>query len=283
MEMSANGFNLVGGNPFYIRQASGANQLTITTGGNVGIGTSSPAGKLEVSADQSANNQHINITGTQTSYNQSYSIGIPTSTKDLRFYDLTAGTERMRIRSNGSIGIGTVGQDSVKLEVKGGGTGSTNYAVLFTDSSANDLLFVRTDGVINTGTRAGSPYNNTSANVANLYVSAGGTLERATASSQRFKENIKDWDGNGLSTILALKPKTFTYKKEYYKNPELQMLGLIAEEVAEVSPFLAEYQNEDRSGQVENVRYATIVVPLIKAIQEQQAQIEELKALILNK
>jgi hypothetical protein len=34
MEMSANGFNLVGGNPFYIRQASGANQFSIhqTTG-----------------------------------------------------------------------------------------------------------------------------------------------------------------------------------------------------------------------------------------------------------
>ena len=55
------------------------------------------------------------------------------------------------------------------------------------------------------------------------------------------------------------------------------MLGLIAEDVAEVSPYLADYENQDRTGQVENVRYANIVVPLIKAIQELKAEIDELK------
>jgi hypothetical protein len=55
------------------------------------------------------------------------------------------------------------------------------------------------------------------------------------------------------------------------------MLGLIAEDVAEVSPYLADYENEDRTGQVENVRYANIVVPLVKAVQEQQALITSLQ------
>ena len=48
--------------------------------------------------------------------------------------------------------------------------------------------------------------------------------------------------------------------------------------MAEVSSYLADYENEDKTGQVENVRYANIVVPLIAAIKEQQSQIEELKA-----
>ena len=56
------------------------------------------------------------------------------------------------------------------------------------------------------------------------------------------------------------------------------MLGLIAEEVAEVCPYLADYENEDGSGEVENVRYANIVVPLIKAIQELKAELDELKS-----
>jgi hypothetical protein len=111
---------------------------------------------------------------------------------------------------------------------------------------------------------------------------ADGTVIRSTASSQRFKDNIIDWDSSGLDTILALKPKTFTYKADYYKNPDVVMLGLIAEEVAEVSPFLAEYENEDRTGQVENVRYANIVVPLIKAIQEQTQIIKDLEARIVS-
>jgi hypothetical protein len=189
----------------------------------------------------------------------------------------TNATIRMTISSGGNVGIATAGFSDTRLAIYGVDGTSSNYCIVGKNSSGQDLFVVRNDGVINTGTRAGSPYNNTSANVANLYVSAGGTLERATASSQRFKENIKDWSASGLDTILALKPKTFTYKANYYKNPELEMLGLIAEEVAEVCPFLAEYQNEDRSGQVENVRYATIVVPLIKAIQEQNQIIQSLQ------
>ena len=47
--------------------------------------------------------------------------------------------------------------------------------------------------------------------------------------------------------------------------------------MAEVSPYLAQYENLDRTGLVENVRYDTIVVPLIKAIQEQNVLIQELQ------
>ena len=57
-----------------------------------------------------------------------------------------------------------------------------------------------------------------------------------------------------------------------------QLLGLIAEEVAEVSEYLADYENEDRTGLVENVRYANIVVPLIAAIKELSAQNQDLKS-----
>jgi hypothetical protein len=123
-------------------------------------------------------------------------------------------------------------------------------------------------------------YANTTTNAANLEIASNGTFERSTASSRRFKENIIDWDGNGLNTILALKPVTFTYKADYYKNPDKVMLGLIAEDVAEISPYLADYENEDRTGQVENVRYANIVVPLIKAIQELKAENDTLKEIL---
>ena len=41
--------------------------------------------------------------------------------------------------------------------------------------------------------------------------------------------------------------------------------------------YLADFENEDRTGQVENVRYAFIVVPLIKAIQELEERIKQLE------
>jgi hypothetical protein len=193
---------------------------------------------------------------------------------------------RMIIFSGGQVAINRGDAGGGALGVRGFGNTDAANAFYVDNSSSAELFSIRNDGVIRTGTAAGSPYNNTSAQVPNLYVSAGGTLERGTSSSMRYKENIIHWEGSGINTILALKPTTFTYKESYYKHPERVMLGLIAEEVAEACPYLADYENEDGSGQVENVRYAYIVVPLIKAIQEQQvtitslqAQITELKAI----
>ena len=363
MEMSANGFNLVGGNPFYIRQASGANQFTIhqTTGaatfsssvniastttiggidgsflrtysatndalrwafinsssgvfsiqqqgdgyanqgdrlvinrsGNVGIGTNLPNFKAHISTGSTTSitqptaetyGLYIqqNTSGStgglyiqDGASNSGNSIFVGDNNGAARFVVNTDGN----IEINNSLSVGATIVSNIRLYVKGGDTTSSNFAIAAQNSSGFDLFAVRNDGNINTGTRASSPYNNTFVATANMYVNTDGAIGRAVASSLRFKENIQDWDGKGLDTILALKPKTFTYKADYYKNPDLVMLGLIAEEVAEVSPYLADYDNDDRSNQVENVRYANIVVPLIKAVQELKAEIEELKALI---
>jgi hypothetical protein len=191
----------------------------------------------------------------------------------------TGGAERMRITSGGEIYMGTSTTDKNSRLVLYGNSTTSGSHTLRCFSSGSDILFqVRNDGLFQTGTASGSPYNNTSGTVGNVVVNSSGTLERSTVSSLRFKENIKDWDGNGLDTILALKPKTFKYKKDYYNKADIDFLGLIAEEVAEVSPYLADFENEDRTGQVENVRYAYLVVPLIKAMQEQQDLINELSA-----
>jgi hypothetical protein len=307
-------------------------RMTITSGGNVGIGTDSAACLLQVqgallggfvnirsfdSASMAANvGGGISFGGKYTSAGVYTDFGFIKGMKEngtsddyagyINFYTRVNGgsfAERMRITSGGTVTIqtptsgtallaygkanewtiqanaSTTSSQSFGLKVVAG-TNSSDSAMNINNAADTTTYFrVRGDGYI----FSPPTYALTTASLANMNVQSDGTFVRSTASSARFKENINDWDGNGLNTILALKPKTFTYKADYYKNPELQMLGLIAEEVAEVSPFLAEYQNEDRTGQVENVRYATIVVPLIKAVQELKAEIEELKALIAAK
>jgi len=190
----------------------------------------------------------------------------------------TLNTTRFVITSGGNVGIGSQGDSGYRLIVRGSDNSSSNWAILLQNAAENVLFRVRNDGVYFTGTLAGSPYNNTSGTAANMVVTSSGVLERYVSSSARYKEEINDWDENGLKTILALKPRTFKYKKDYYDKADIKFLGLIAEEVAEVSEYLADFENQDRTGQVENVRYANIVVPLIKAVQEQQALIQELSA-----
>lgn len=227
------------------------NNMSLFTNGASQLSIASTGAATFSSSVTATDNVFINGSGNtnmffQQSGTTKWIAGYVTSISAFRFSN--GASDVMTLTNGGDVGIGTTPASGVRLHISGG------------------LI------------RSIDTYNNTSATLPNMVVSGGGTFERSTASSQRFKENIKDWEGNGLNTILSLKPKTFTYKADYYKNPELEMLGLIAEEVAEVSPFLAEFENEDRTGQVENVRYATIVVPLIKAIQELEARVKELEA-----
>ena len=279
-------------------------KMRILGGGNVGIGATAPSSLLHicgagtgamlrlqntttVSGDQGPRIQFMsaNQVGNQdfeTGYIQSiwqaegnaFSMRFATKGVD------ASQSEKMRIFYGGQVAINRTDSGAGALGIRGLGSTDAANAFYVDNSNTSELFSVRNDGVIRTGTIAGSPYNNTSAQVPNLYVSSGGTLERGTSSSMRYKENIIDWEGSGINTILALKPKTFKYKKDYYHKADIDFLGLIAEEVAEVSPYLADYENEDRTGQVENVRYANIVTPLIKAVQEQQCTICSQAAMI---
>jgi hypothetical protein len=88
-------------------------------------------------------------------------------------------------------------------------------------------------------------------------------------SSARYKDNIFDMED--VDWLYSLRPVNFTYKSDETKK---QQYGLIAEEVEKVNP---DFVNYNKDGQVETVSYSQLVAPMLKAIQEQQAVIEELQ------
>jgi hypothetical protein len=98
-------------------------------------------------------------------------------------------------------------------------------------------------------------------------------------SSARFKEEIKPMS-KASEAILALKPVTFRYKKEFDPNGVPQF-GLVAEEVERVSPDLVK---RDRDGKLQTVRYDAVNAMLLneflkehRKVQEQEATIAQLK------
>ena len=75
--------------------------VTVTSAGNVGVGTSSPSGKLDVVGDIKTSGEYVINSGTTAKWT------IGQSSDELYFYSVSSGTERMRIDSAGNVGIGT--------------------------------------------------------------------------------------------------------------------------------------------------------------------------------
>jgi hypothetical protein len=103
----------------------------------------------------------------------------------------------------------------------------------------------------------------------------------ATSSDYRLKEDLKDF--NGLDLVSKLNVYDFAWKSDNTRR----MYGVVAHEMAKVLPYAVNKEKdllrEDGTIDAQGVDYSLITPLLVKAIQEQQAQIDELKALIAAK
>ena len=99
-------------------------------------------------------------------------------------------------------------------------------------------------------------------------VTTNGTSCSFNTSSDARLKNITDDEARGLQTILALKPRTWTWISSGEEDE-----GLVAQEVLQVFPAAVK-GSEDRQYMLDYSRFVPI---LIKAIQEQQVMIQALQ------
>lgn len=104
------------------------------------------------------------------------------------------------------------------------------------------------------------------------YINGDGRLARGT-SSRRFKANVRPVDLTKLGDVLQLAPVTFTWRASVDPNRPAD-LGLIAEDVAEVAPWLV----VERDGQPEAVRYEMIGLALLPVVKALAAEVAQLRA-----
>jgi hypothetical protein len=129
---------------------------------------------------------------------------------------------------------------------------------------------VQLSGITETATGNALCFNTVDSTV---FYSPGGDC---TPSSARYKENIQTMENEmGLEVINALRPVTYTYKD----GDGSTKVGLIAEDVHEVLPEAVVY---DEQGRPDSVAYGMLTANLIKAIQQQQVQINELRQGVLS-
>ena len=190
------------------------------------------------------------------------------STRNLTFQ--TNGSERMRVNSSGDVMIGrttTVGAEVFTVQA----AGSSSNCTFFKHATTDDRSILNTIHEGSTGST--SRFHLVTHNVSGTAVGSISANGSSTAYNTSSDARLKDVTGEarGLEVINELNPVAYNWKESGQADE-----GLIAQEVLDIVPN-AVTGSEEKYYQMD---YSKLVTPLIKAIQEQQTIIDDLKTRI---
>jgi hypothetical protein len=206
----------------------------------------------------------------------------------------TNSTNRLKITSDGNVGIGT-SNPLVELEVRGSGSlvrfGNTGGGYLeFTDNqmsaktsadAANDLYLNISGGntFLNRDSGEVRVSGTTDNGAYNLQVNGTGVWGAGAyvnGSDLRLKNSITPLN-NSIDLINKMKPVTYKFNEDYSKDQSIQT-GFIAQDLQEILKNEAYLDGIVKDGsEYLSVAYQNIIPLLVKAVQELSAEIKELK------
>jgi hypothetical protein len=268
-------------------------RMRIDSNGTVQIGSSTShaagAAVLHLHQPDATSNAYLHITqedGGSTS-SDGMSIGMldggANATIRLRengyLTFFTNNSERMRLDSDGRLGINETSTGNARITLQETSTGSSAIYALnnasSVSSSTSSLIHCQFNGDASLGT--GTPFikfANQNDFIGSI-TGAPSSVAYNTSSDRSLKENIVDASSQ-LDIIKAIQVREFDWKKDSHHD-----LGVIAQELYEVIPnVVTEGVESDDNGwsMPWSVDYGRLTPYLVKAIQEQQEQIEQLKA-----
>lgn len=236
--------------------------------GNVGIGTSSPEAQLHV---KNSSGNSVSILG-QYGTGTKAEVGAYANLVDIRAHNgtndvltfTTGSSERMRITSAGEL---LVNKTTNSITADGFMVNSVGQILAVTPTSFDAGVFYRKttstgNGVILTKSDVGGTNTLVGAGFAN------GTF--GTISDINKKKNIEDARGY-LEDLMQIRVVKYNWKSDEDSAPK--ELGWIAQEVEQVFPGMVEEMEGSKL-----LKKEVFVPMLLKAIQEQQTQIEALEA-----
>jgi len=171
----------------------------------------------------------------------------------------------MRILSSGTLLVSTT-------TTTGLSNGTTNYGHSFGGGQQVNATNNDTNLILNMSNGSSNPhiqFRSDGGNTGSISTN-GSAVAYNTGSDYRLKENViplKD----GLDRLNKLNPVQFDWKKSQETDE-----GFIAHEVQEIVPYVVKGEKDGEA--IQTMDYGKLTPLLVKAIQEQQTQIETLKA-----
>ncbi len=226
------------------------------TNGYIGIGTTSPGMILDVDGSGAANDvarfSGPNSGGLTFRNATSNEFIMHTATSDALIFGTNGNNERMRITSSGSLLVGGTSSaaGAEKLAVLGGSSTSAYFSVEATHTSAFGAI----------------KWRNGNGEIGSISFLGSGVAYN-TSSDYRLKDVTGE--ARGLEVINELNPVAYNWKESGQADE-----GLIAQEVMEIVPNAVSGSEEE----MYQMDYSKLVVHLVKAVKEQQAQIDALQS-----
>jgi hypothetical protein len=265
-----------------ITVAATSTSMTIDSSGNVGIGTSSPASRLEVVG------ANVLVKSTSSSGYAGFYANAATGNAAYNFFGIN-GTETARIFSDAGNGIyfgtGSSGTERMRIDSSGnllvGTTSTLNSAKLTIVQTGQTNVVNR-----NSATAAGKFWNSVYIDSSNscliinqnnvgVYVADGATAWSAN-SDERLKDIIAPIT-SALEGVQSLRAVRYSWKADSDKSSHV---GLIAQDVQKILPETVHSSklpmSEDETEYL-SVAYTEVIPLLVAAIQELSAKNDALE------
>ncbi len=272
-----------------VRLSGGIDNSFINGSNNLGVGITNPQNKLHVNTTTTATRLQLTNTtsgsgsgdGLLISSDATNAIITNQESGDIEFN--TNGADRMIIKPDGDVGIGTASPANI-LHVEG--TKTSDAIVYVHNTSGNiqaDGIYVQTGANNNPGnSNAFLRCMDGDGDIIGKIVGNGsGGVTYNTTSDRRLKTKIEDYS-SGLNLVMKLQPRLYERKSLFGKKE----IGFIAQELQQVLPMVVSGDSTiDVKVDPMGVDYGLLTPVLTAAIQDlneiiqtQQKQIEQLQA-----
>ncbi len=274
------GVSVAGDNSGSLQLATnnGTTAVTIDTSQNVGIGTGSPAYKLDVQGGSTriynATFPSLRIQNSDTGTTSTDGLLVEMSGSNALFVNYesanmifsTANTERMRIDSSGNLLVGTTNTSII--------SGWTVKGIAMSGDLTGGAMTINSSST--TGTQYFIGFGRGGSLCGSIQSTGTNATSYSTSSDYRLKENVLPMTG-ALAKVAQLKPVTYKWKSDGSDGQ-----GFIAHELQAIVPecVIGEKDAVDADGnpKYQGMDTSFLVATLTAALQELKAELDATKA-----